>query len=337
MKKPIIYKHVVKTKLVFLFVALLFPFLSLKAMRKAKIAVIGAAPAYQPMSAQIVENIRKFWTLKLDQVKSSKPDLILLPEACDRPSNMSVEEQFAYFRHRKDSLQHFFAAKAKEFNSYIAAGMKIQAINGQWYNTILLFDRSGNLVSTYIKNFPTIDELEAGIVPGRDPLLFQCDFGSVGFAICYDLNFDNLMNAYAKLKPDIILFSSVYHGGLAQEIWAYKCRSFLAASISDKRVPSEIRNPLGEVMAATTNYTDFTITTINMDRALVHLDFNEQKLAKLKAGYGDDISIHDPGRLGSVLISSEKSGLQIQKLLKDNGIEELDKYLLRSLERIRNK
>lgn len=180
MKKPIIYKHVVKTKLVFLFVALLFPFLSLKAMRKAKIAVIGAAPAYQPMSAQIVENIRKFWTLKLDQVKSSKPDLILLPEACDRPSNMSVEEQFAYFRHRKDSLQHFFAAKAKEFNSYIAAGMKIQAINGQWYNTILLFDRSGNLVSTYIKNFPTIDELEAGIVPGRDPLLFQCDFGSVG-------------------------------------------------------------------------------------------------------------------------------------------------------------
>jgi hypothetical protein len=193
------------------------------------------------------------------------------------------------------------------------------------------------LVSTYIKNFPTIDELEAGIVPGRDPLLFQCDFGSVGFAICYDLNFDNLMNAYAKLKPDIILFSSVYHGGLAQEIWAYKCRSFLAASISDKRVPSEIRNPLGEVMAATTNYTDFTITTINMDRALVHLDFNEQKLAKLKAGYGDDISIHDPGRLGSVLISSEKSGLQIQKLLKDNGIEELDKYLLRSLERIQNK
>lgn len=102
-------------------------------------------------------------------------------------------------------------------------------------------------------------------------------------------------------------------------------------------MPSEIRNPLGEVMAATTNYTDFTITTINLDRALVHLDFNEQKLAKLKAGYGDDISIHDPGRLGSVLISSEKSGLQIQKLLKDNGIEELDKYLLRSLERIQNK
>lgn len=337
MKTLSIRMYAVKTKLVFLFAALLFPFLTLKAMRKAKIAVIGAAPAYQPMNAHIVENVRKFWTLKLEQVKSSKPDLILLPEACDRPSNMSVAEQFAYFRYRKDSMQHFFAAKAKEFNSYIAAGMKIQSQDGQWYNTIVLFDRSGKIVSTYIKNFPTIDELESGIVPGIKPLVFTCDFGSVGFAICYDLNFDSLMNQYSQLKPDIILFSSVYHGGLAQEIWAYKCRSYMAASISDRRVPSEIRNPLGEVLSQTTNYTDYTITTINLNRALVHLDYNEQKLARLKAQYGDAIKILDPGQLGSVLISSEKEGLNLPDLLNKEGIEVLDAYFERSRKRVKDK
>ena len=48
----------------------------------------------------------------------------------------------------------------------------------------------------------------------------------------------------------------MYHGGLAQSIWAYTCRSYFVGSVY-KGTPSEIRNPMGDIVATTTNYFDF--------------------------------------------------------------------------------
>lgn len=56
-----------------------------------------------------------------------------------------------------------------------------------------------------------------------------------------------------------------------QDVWAYRSRSFFVGSINGGGTPSEIRNPLGQVVASSTNYFDFVVATINLDSRLVHL------------------------------------------------------------------
>src|SRR5690606_37822418 len=131
--------------------------------------------------------------------------------------------------------------------------------------------------------------MEGGIQTGSDPSIVETDFGRVALTICFDLNFDELREEYAKAKPDIVLFSSVYHGGLMQAAWAYSCRSYFVSAIGQPRVPSEILSPVGEVIATSTNYFNYATATINLDYELVHLDYNWSKLNTLKAKYGDAV------------------------------------------------
>ena len=61
------------------------------------------------------------------------------------------------------------------------------------------------MAGIYNKYFPTIGEMERGIKAGMEAPIFQCDFGKVACAICFDLNFDELRDAYTSKNPDIIL------------------------------------------------------------------------------------------------------------------------------------
>jgi hypothetical protein len=152
----------------------------------------------------------------------------------------------------------------------------------------------------------------------------------VACAICFDLNFDELRVRYETLHPDIILFPSMYHGGLEQAKWAFSCKSFFVCSHGFKTAPSEIRNPLGEVIASSTNYYNYAVATINLDRKVVHLDDNWAKLDALRKKYGKDVTIHDPGLIGSVLITSEKDGISVEDMVKEFKIEDTESYFNRS-------
>ena len=132
-------------------------------------------------------------------------------------------------------------------------------------------------------------------------------------------------------KPDLILFCSMYHGGLMQGYWAYSCRSHFVGAIAGRGTRSEIRNPLGEVVASNTNYFDFTVATVNLDCELVHLDYNWGRLRKMKAKYGPKVKISDPAYLGSVLISSEHDAVSVDDMIEEFKIELLDDYFTRAL------
>lgn len=300
--------------------------------RKVCIASIGAAPRASSSSASqtMVEEVIRFWKKELVQVWPSSPDLVVLPEAADRPGGLSMQEQFKYFRIRGEQVLDYFRKEATVHHCYIALGTKRQLQDSSWRNSVILIDRKGAIKGIYNKNFPTLDEIEAGILPADEAPVFDLDFGRVACAICFDLNFHELLHRYQSQHPDLILFSSVYHGGPEQNTWAYQCRSYFVSAIADPGIPSEIRNPLGEVIASSTNYYHYTVATINLDFRMAHLDYNWDKLAALKAKYGNRISIHDPGKLGSVLISSEDPHLSTDQMLLGTNIELLDEYFSRA-------
>ncbi len=298
------------------------------------IATIGSGPATiaadtEPQKA--VERMIAHWRAEFAQVLPDHPDLIVVPEACDRPGSFSDEKLRAYYDVRKDQVLEFFAKTAKENNCYIVYSAYRQMADGSRRNSSVLIDRKGNIAGTYHKNHPTIGEIEGGTLCGSEAPIIECDFGRVAMAICFDLNFDELRLKYVKSKPDLIIFSSMYHGGLMQSYWAYSCRCHFVGAIAGRATPSEIRDPLGRVIASNTNYFDYAVGRVNLDCALVHLDYNWERLRKLKAKYGPKVKVSDPGCLGSVLVASEHETISVDEMIKEFELELLDDYLARSL------
>ncbi len=303
------------------------------AKKLVKIATIGAAPpgfTKGTSPQKMVDGMLGFWKRELAQVLPDKPDLIVLPEACDRPRGLTLKEQFEYFEVRKNQVQDYFIAEAKANGCYIAFGTKRQVDDGSWRNSCIIIDRAGEICGIYNKNFPTVGEMEAGIKASDEAPVFNLDFGTVGCAICFDLNFEELLRKYQQLKPDIIVFPSMYHGGLVQKNWAFSTRAFFVSALGFRNSPSEIRNPFGDVVATTTNYFDFVVTTINLDYRLVHLDFNWEKLRALKGKYDDKVTIYDPGNVGAVMITSHDENISAEAMIEEFEIELLDDYLERS-------
>jgi predicted amidohydrolase len=306
-----------------------------KTKGKIKIATIGPRPLHLDSNTdpqKVVDRMIAHWKSRFAQVLPDRPDLIVVPEACDRPAGFSLEKRLAYYRVRKQQIKNFFAKVADENNCYIVYSAARQMDDGTWRNSSILLDRSGKVAGIYNKNHVVIEETtKAGILCGKDAPVIECDFGTVAFAICFDLNFDELRLKYVRAKPDLIIFSSMYHGGLMQAYWAYSCRSHFVGAIAGKATPSQIYNPLGQVIASNTNYFDYVVAEVNLDCCLAHLDYNWARLRALKAKYGPKVKITDPGRLGCVLIESEHETKTALQMVKEFEIELLDDYMARAL------
>ncbi len=298
-----------------------------------KIATLGPRPlnvgaTVKPQEA--VNRVIAHWKGRFAQVLPDRPDLIVVPEACDRPRGFSGEKRLEYYRVRKDQIQKFFAKVARENKCYMVYSAAREMEDGSWRNSSVLIDRTGKVTGIYNKNHVVIEETtKSGILCGRDAPVIECDFGRVALAICFDLNFDELRLKYVKAKPDLLIFSSMYHGGLMQSYWAYSCRSHFVGAIAG--LPCEIRDPLGRVIASNTNYFDYAVATVNLDCRLAHLDYNWGRLRALKAKYGPKVKITDPGYLGSVLITSEHDTISADEMIGEFQIELLDDYMARAL------
>jgi hypothetical protein len=305
----------------------------LKKRGHVRIATLGPQPFRldsntEPQEA--VERAIEHWRNQFSQVLADRPDLIVVPEACDRPSGYLREKRLEYYQVRKNQVRDFFAKVAKENHCYIVYSAAREMEDGTWRNSSVLIDRKGKIAGVYNKNHVVIEETtEYGILCGRDAPVFECDFGRVAFAICFDLNFDELRMKYVKAQPDLIIFSSMYHGGLMQAYWAYSCRSHFVGAVAGQ--PSEIRNPLGQVVASTTNYFDYVVADVNLDCRLVHLDYNWPRLRALKDKYGLKVTITDPGFLGCVLVSSEDEVISVDQMINEFEIELMDHYMERAL------
>lgn len=245
---------------------------------------------------------------------------------------MSKEQDLEFRDLGGEHLLEFVQGVAKENNCYITYAATREAKDGSWRNSAMIIDRQGQVAGIYNKNHVVITETtEGGVLCGADTPIIECDFGRVGLAICFDLNFDELRLKYKAAKPDLIVFPSMYHGGLMQSYWAYSCRAHFVGCISSISNPSEVYSPQGHKLAASTNYFNYVTTTINLDCKIAHLDFNQGKFIELKKKYGPGVTIFDPGQLGSVLITSELDDVTVDQMIEEFDIELLDDYFERSL------
>ena len=282
-------------------------------------------------SIETVDYVIDLLERNINQVLPDKPDLIVMPEACDRPIGMSVEEINEFYRQRGNTVLEFLKEKAKKNNCYIAYPCVCE-IDGIVFNCCQMIDRKGEVIGVYKKNYTVVGEYtNYNAFCGEEETIFECDFGTVGCIICFDLNFEELRRRIKAKKPDMVIFPSHFLGELLQQYFAYDTRSYLVSSLGHANLHGGIISPLGQRIAESTLYYNHVTMTINLDYAVVHLDYNTQKLRAMKEKYGTKVKIEDAGTdNGCVLVSSETDEFTASDLLKEFDIHDVDEYLEQS-------
>jgi len=140
----------------------------------------------------------------MDKCKGA--DLIVLPELW----NIGFANYDRYYA-ESEPIDGYTAsaigAKAKELGAYVHGGSFVEARDGKYYNTSVLFDRAGKLIGTYSKvHLFTYQSREPELLtPGTDIGVIDTEFGKVGLSTCYDLRFPEFYRLLADKGVDFII------------------------------------------------------------------------------------------------------------------------------------
>lgn len=278
--------------------------------RYIKVCTTVYYPITKPESGNAVklnEKFKGYWKARLEQAIHDKPDIILLPEYCDRPVGIaSGKECREYILEKGEEMLEFFKGMAKEYGCYIGYSSGRADKEGILFNSTQFIDRNGMVIGIYDKNYPTIGEMKnTGICPGKEELVVTCDFGRVGFAICWDLNFNEFRDRYSRRKADIMLFSSMFHGGYKSAVWAYECQAYFVGAIGGLGKQGYVLDPLGNMVAQTAEFFGTGVCDINLDYCVLQISQNKKALEAAKKKYGRKINIVLHTSIGALMLTSE--------------------------------
>lgn len=259
----------------------------------------------------------------IHQALTSHPDLIVLPELCwlygIQPGDWKSEAET-----RHSPRIRAVAALARKHHCYILVPL-LEKRGEHLYNTVLLIGRDGKTKWHYDKIFPTGGELEHNIQPGKQIKPYKTDFGRIGAAICFDLNFMELAQAWGKQKVRLILFSSMFVGGAKLASWALSTKAYLATAIADNG--SQIVNPLGQALGRTSRHNPVLIRDLPRDFEVFHIDYNNQKWAALRQEYGDRIHMEIESELAHFILESRDPKLRVSDIIKKHRLLPLHQAL----------
>lgn len=299
-------------------------------------ATSARCPALSPNGgvADWENAVQSYIAKELAALAPQHPDLILFPELCDWPANMNMENYLARVREKENFTASYAAESAARLGCWLACPTVRCAETGKLRNACLLFDHHGRLAAVYDKTFLTQGELDLGLEPGPGAVTVDCELGRLGFAICFDLNYLELAGEYRRRGTELILFPALFHGGLLRQMWAFTAQAALLAASGD--CGAAVLDPLGVVRNCSTPQNPYLTADINLDFSLLHLDFNAEKLERLRAVYGNRVRLCDAGEQGRVLLYSEDPKISAKQLEKEFELESCEDYLTRMARRNRD-
>lgn len=263
---------------------------------------------------------------KLDSIKGYGLNLVVLSEGIEYVAQR-LEDAEAL--EHPGPLLKVYMEFANSEKCHVAGPVKLIQ-KRHVYNSIAFISPSGNIIGTYHKTNLTIDELDEGLVPGDGAACFDTEIGRIGGIICFDLNNEDLRKQYIKLKPDIMVFPSMHHGGITQDIWAYECRAFFVSALSF--YGGGIMDPFGQPLAFTDCHKSIAMANINLDRVMVHLDYNQEKFADIGKKYQDEVCIDIPPNIGAAMIYSQTENRTAMDIVREYDLELHDDYFKRASE-----
>lgn len=256
------------------------------------------------------------------QVAAEKPDLILLPETWQGNDPLPLAHP------AMDELR----AVARENEVYILHPFFYDDGMGRVYNSAFLIDRQGEVMGRYDKTYPYWAEFDMTppVTPGHGPCVFDCDFGRLGVAICFDANFPEVFERLAREGAEMIAWVSAYAAGdqlrahvLNHHIPLVTCTypgSCMMFDRAGRRVYDECSDGIS-----------VNRVTMDLDECIFHENFNLDKRDRLLA--------ETPQRVKQVaflreeqwfLMRAAQPGVSARDICREAGMEELPAYKARS-------
>jgi predicted amidohydrolase len=284
--------------------------------RPVRIASIGYAIENPPPLKTVAEHV--------DAEGAKGVDVIILPETCQGQNKTSAEPLLG-------PTVTAMAELASKHKTYIAVPIDCLE-NNRRLNSLVFLDRNGQIACIYNKVFPYWSEydLDPPVSPGEATVVHTADFGRVGFATCFDVNFPEVWKKLADQGTELVLWPSAYSAGRSLQAHAVNHHYYIVTStqMSDCMV-YDITGE--EMLRQADTGLNITRVTLDLDRGIYHENFNIAKRDQLLREHGDDVMQEKSLTLEEwFVLKAKRPGVSARELARQYGLEELRHYIDRS-------
>lgn len=260
----------------------------------------------------------------IDSEAARGVDLVILPETWRGQNAHSMETL-------EGPTITAMAALARKHHTYVVS--PIDRRDGDHrLNSVVLLDREGKIAFIYDKVFPYWSEfdLQKKVEVGRTAPIYQADFGKVGFAICFDVNFPEVWKSLADEGAELVVFPSAYSAGTSLQAHALTHHYYIVSSTG--ALDCTVYDITGEqILYQKSKNINVSHVTLDLDRRIFHENFNLAKRDKLLREHGDAIEQEQHlAREAWFVLRARQSGVSVRDLARQYGLEELRDYLDRS-------
>lgn len=203
-------------------------------------------------------------------------------------------------------------------------------------NSAVVLDRRGRIAGVYDKLYPFwVEEFtrRPPVQPGQNVTVISTDFGRLGIAICYDVNWAPLWQRLSDFGAELVIWPSAYSAGRTLQARAIDFSYYV---MSATWVPDCLVFDIDgeQLVHEKANSGDFNITrfAFDLDRCVFHQDLNRPaKIAKLLKEHGDDVAEEKWLPMeGCFVLKAKRPGVSARALARQYGLEERRHYLNRS-------
>lgn len=249
----------------------------------------------------------------LETAASSKPDIVLLPEAIKR-AGLSDKHVPSIVEPLDGPTFSVLSEACRKGNFNLVAGHIVS--EGEYiYNEAIVLNRKGQLVGRYKKNYLVQSEMDAKIIPGDEVPVFDLDCGRIGVSICFDINWPEMWTTFKKENVDLVCWVSAYEGGFPLKSLAWVNQYPIASAVYPYH--GRIIDITGEVVASTSRWSRIVSYDLNLDRVLCHTDGQAHKIAEIQRKYGDQVTVKTYTEEHFILLENNIKDKTVLDILKE--------------------
>lgn len=232
------------------------------------------------------DNLKKAVNM-IEACKNSNVNIAILPEMFNCPYD--TQNFPIYAEELKNSETVSVISQAAKYNDiYVVAGSIPEICEGNYYNTCLIFDRTGAIIGKHRKIHLFDIDIKDGICfkesdvlsRGSQVTIINTEFCKIGVAICFDMRFCELYREMSKAGAKIIITPGAFNMTTGPAHWELMIRSraldnqLFHAAVSPARDThasyvaygnSMVCDPWGSVLARADEKEKIIIADIDLD------------------------------------------------------------------------
>ena len=218
------------------------------------------------------------------------------------------------------------AEQARKHSMYVVAGFYAR-MEERIFNVAALIDRKGELAGMYAKNHTTEGEIDCGVTPGQGAPVFETDFGRMGLAVCFDINWQPVWSGFAEQGADLVCWISAYEGGFPLQAYAWTHQYPIVTSVWPYH--AKVIDKTGRVLISTSRWGRLATCELDLDKRVFHTDGQMDKILPIQARYGTRLKVETFTEEHLFTLESRDPQLDVEQVVEEFGLVDYPTYLSR--------